>query len=358
MKRSRSTVSLVAALRIVEQHLLDLGARRVGLFADLADVHRHLAPAIEHKAGADDLALDDDARALLRAEIEARQEDLADEDRPVLRRVAGARRPASRKKSCGASTRMPAPSPVLPSASTAPRCQTAFSAAMRQRDDIAARLAVDGDDEADAARVALVRRRGRGRALRALRVLDVARRHVRRRRARPSQRLPRDAGGHMCRASFRSDLRVACTQACIASAASRPSRIAHTTSEAPRTMSPAAIHAGLVRRERQRIGFRACPSAMRVDIPGAQILGIEAERGDDEIAGDFVRAAGLFFRRLAPALVRRAQAACARLSPQATCRRARLSARRANRTRRPLLPRARLRAASPACWRGRGDRDR
>ena len=34
------------------------------------------------------------------------------------------------KKSCGIWTWMPAPSPVLPSASTAPRCQTAFSASI------------------------------------------------------------------------------------------------------------------------------------------------------------------------------------------------------------------------------------
>ena len=41
-----------------------------------------------------------------------------------------ARRIWSWKKSCGICTWMPAPSPVLPSASTAPRCQTAFSAAI------------------------------------------------------------------------------------------------------------------------------------------------------------------------------------------------------------------------------------
>ena len=36
----------------------------------------------------------------------------------------------SAKKAWGTLTMTPAPSPVLPSASTAPRCQTAFSAAM------------------------------------------------------------------------------------------------------------------------------------------------------------------------------------------------------------------------------------
>jgi len=37
---------------------------------------------------------------------------------------------ASAKKSCGISMWMPAPSPVLPSASTAPRCHTARNASM------------------------------------------------------------------------------------------------------------------------------------------------------------------------------------------------------------------------------------
>ena len=40
------------------------------------------------------------------------------------------RRTWSSKKATGICTWMPAPSPVLPSASTAPRCQIAFSAAM------------------------------------------------------------------------------------------------------------------------------------------------------------------------------------------------------------------------------------
>ena len=40
------------------------------------------------------------------------------------------RQTCSAKKAWGTLTITPAPSPVLPSASTAPRCQTAFSAAM------------------------------------------------------------------------------------------------------------------------------------------------------------------------------------------------------------------------------------
>ena len=50
---------------------------------------------------------------------------------------------------------MPAPSPVLPSASTAPRCHTAFSASMPACTTSRARLAVERGDQADAAGVML-----------------------------------------------------------------------------------------------------------------------------------------------------------------------------------------------------------
>ena len=53
---------------------------------------------------------------------------------------------------------MPAPSPVLPSASTAPRCQIAFSALMPFSTTWPPGLAVDRHDQADAAGVVLVRR--------------------------------------------------------------------------------------------------------------------------------------------------------------------------------------------------------
>ncbi len=53
---------------------------------------------------------------------------------PTAMRLSGALSPpreiTSAKKSCGISMWMPAPSPVLPSASTAPRCHTALSASM------------------------------------------------------------------------------------------------------------------------------------------------------------------------------------------------------------------------------------
>src|SRR6185369_4885879 len=48
------------------------------LLADHADIHRHLAPAIDRIAVIQDLALDDDPAALLLAEIGPGQKDLAD----------------------------------------------------------------------------------------------------------------------------------------------------------------------------------------------------------------------------------------------------------------------------------------
>src|SRR3954468_16253852 len=71
---------LADAAAVGDHDLLDLGARGVRLLADHADIHRHLAPAIDRVAVVQDLALDDDAAALLLAEIGAGQEDLADRE--------------------------------------------------------------------------------------------------------------------------------------------------------------------------------------------------------------------------------------------------------------------------------------
>ena len=70
----------VAAERVGEQDLFDLGPRGVGLHADDGGVDRRLAPAIDVEAEAHDFGLDDRAGAFLRAEVGARQEDLADAD--------------------------------------------------------------------------------------------------------------------------------------------------------------------------------------------------------------------------------------------------------------------------------------
>ncbi len=155
MKRSRSTVSPSPRLRIVEQHLLDLWARGVGLFAERGDVDRRLPPAVKREAGADDLAFNDDARALLRGEIVARQEELADEDRLFARLVAGALDNLAEEilRRFDQDARAVAGFAVRIDGAAVP-----YRLERRDRhgDDIAARFAVDGDDEADAACIALI----------------------------------------------------------------------------------------------------------------------------------------------------------------------------------------------------------
>ena len=197
---------------------------------------------------------------------------------PVPRDMLARRSPA------GIWTWMPAPSPVLPSASTAPRCQTAFSASMPRVDDVAR------------AACRRSRRRGRRRRHRARRrVVEAVRRRrlsarcdARSWRRRSSaDRVRRPLTPPRLR-PLQRDLRLGCRRA-IASAASRPSRIAQTTSEAPRTMSPAAnTPARLVIMVRwsifsvpQRVtASSGAPNSRR------QILGVEAERLDDEIGLD------------------------------------------------------------------------
>src|SRR5205814_4089684 len=68
--------------RVGDHDLLDLGARRVRLLADHADIHGHLAPAVDRIAGVQYLGLDDGPTPLLAIEIGARQEDHADCELP------------------------------------------------------------------------------------------------------------------------------------------------------------------------------------------------------------------------------------------------------------------------------------
>ncbi len=77
-----------AGIAAADQDLLDLGPRGVGLLADHRDVDRHLAPAQDGVAEAQDLGLDDGAAALLRQKVGARQEHHADGDAADLRGLA------------------------------------------------------------------------------------------------------------------------------------------------------------------------------------------------------------------------------------------------------------------------------
>src|SRR5690348_6191827 len=65
------------AARVRDHDLLDLGPRGVRLLADHADVHGHLAPAVDRVAVVQDLGLDDRPTPLLAVEVGAWQEDHA-----------------------------------------------------------------------------------------------------------------------------------------------------------------------------------------------------------------------------------------------------------------------------------------
>ncbi len=78
----------VQTVRRGHHDLFDFRPRRHGAGAQLRHVDRRLAPAIEVKARAQDFRLDDGPRRFLGAEVGARQEDLADQDRARPRRMA------------------------------------------------------------------------------------------------------------------------------------------------------------------------------------------------------------------------------------------------------------------------------
>ena len=68
-------------------NLLDLGARCIRLFTNDAGIHRHLPPAVDPVAEAQDFAFHDRTAALLRGHIHTRQEDLADGETHLARLV-------------------------------------------------------------------------------------------------------------------------------------------------------------------------------------------------------------------------------------------------------------------------------
>ena len=115
---------------------------------------RHLTPAVEVEAGLQHLALDDGARALLGPEVEARQEHHADADRRVPRFVPGVAHlggeevPGQADQNAGA---VAGASVGVHGAAV----EDGLERLQGQFDDLAAGLAVNGGDEADAAGVML-----------------------------------------------------------------------------------------------------------------------------------------------------------------------------------------------------------
>ena len=74
----------VDAFGIADQNLFNLGPGRVGLFAQTVNFHRHVAPAIDVVAHAQNFGFDDGPARFLRAEIGARQKHLTNRDQLVL----------------------------------------------------------------------------------------------------------------------------------------------------------------------------------------------------------------------------------------------------------------------------------
>ena len=144
-------------LGVVDQDLLDLGTGRVRLLADHGDVDRHLTPAVDAVAHGEDLGLDDAAAALLCCEIGARQEDHADGE-PALARLVALVADVLLEEVLG---------DLHVDAGTVARLAvgihgTAMPQHLECRDSrghhLAARLAVDRGDKADAAGIVLLGR--------------------------------------------------------------------------------------------------------------------------------------------------------------------------------------------------------
>ena len=79
---------VIAPLGVPDQNLLDLGPRRIGLFADHRGVDRHLAPAVNRVARGKNFRLANLPATLLRAKIGLGQKDHAHRDPAGLELVA------------------------------------------------------------------------------------------------------------------------------------------------------------------------------------------------------------------------------------------------------------------------------
>ena len=146
---------LVGLERVPDDDLLDLGARRVRLLADAGNVDRHLPPAVDRIAEAENLGLDDLAAALLRGEVRLRQEHLAHRDR------AGPRLGAAALDDIGEEILRYLDMDARPVAGLAVGIDGAamphrLERVDRRRNDLPARLAVEGSDQPDTAGIVLL----------------------------------------------------------------------------------------------------------------------------------------------------------------------------------------------------------
>ncbi len=168
--RAAPAVGAAPSVRVGDHDLLDLGPGGDRLFADDGGVHRHLAPAENAVAKAQDLGLDDGATALLCREVGARQEDHADRNRPprflgamglLQEEVLG-----DRQIDAGAVAGLAV---GVDGAAMPDRLQCID----RRDHDIAPGLAIDSRDEPDAASVTLVGGRVHARAFEVCCILQI-----------------------------------------------------------------------------------------------------------------------------------------------------------------------------------------
>src|SRR5262249_41291547 len=139
-----------------DHDLLDLGPGRVRLLADDLDVHRYLAPAVDRVAVGQDLALDDDAAALLGAQVGAWQKDLADAELPLAGHLPLATDVLLEEilRNLHVDAGAVAGLAVGIDGAAMPHGLQRGNAGL---DDLPARLAVDGGDQPDAAGIMLLR---------------------------------------------------------------------------------------------------------------------------------------------------------------------------------------------------------
>ena len=235
-----------------DHDLLDLGPGSVGLFADAGDVDRHLTPAIDAVAKLQDLGFHDLPATLLCAKVGLGQEHHAHRDTARRWFVAGAANGFGKEilrdfdVDAGAVAGLAIGVDCAPVPNGLQRIDTGLH-------HVAPGDAIEGCDHADAACVMFLRR-----------VVRVFQRGGiggpggeeggsglghRRAPSAPSPACGERVGvrvlpGRLARVpagySAATARACCCMYSCILAAASRPSRMAHTTRLAPRTMSPAA----------------------------------------------------------------------------------------------------------------------
>ena len=145
---------VIDAALVGDHDLLDLRPARVRFLSDHRRIDRHLAPALNAVAEAENLRLDDAPAKILRAEIGLGQEHHADGESPALGALAGCLHmlPEEVLRNLDMNAGAVAGHPVRIDRAPVPHRLQRCDAGL---DHIAPRRAVERGDEADPARVVL-----------------------------------------------------------------------------------------------------------------------------------------------------------------------------------------------------------